>query len=251
MKQKNNPKISVVMSAYNTEKYVAEAIESILNQTFKDFELIIVNDASTDNTLKIIRNYAQKDKRIKLIDNKKNLYATISRNKALKKGKDIAIQDSDDISLPNRLEVQKNYLDKKKAVFLVGSGMIKIASNGKYLKKKMPFCCSRFLLKLILPIKNQIYHPTIMFRNKCYLYREKIYYAEDYDFYLTLISKGLKLANLRRHLVKYRILSSSVSNSKRKQQDLFAEKAKQFYKQRIETGIDEYSKFNPYDIIKS
>src|SRR3989344_9200868 len=115
---KIKPKISVIMSAYNVEKYIAESIESILNQTFRDFELIIINDASTDKTLDIIKGFMKKDKRLKLINNKKNLYATISRNKALRiaKGVYIAIQDSDDISLPNRLEVQKNYLDKKKAV---------------------------------------------------------------------------------------------------------------------------------------
>jgi len=248
---KIKPKISVIMSAYNVEKYIAESIESILNQTFRDFELIIINDASTDKTLDIIKGFMKKDKRLKLINNKKNLYATISRNKALRiaKGVYIAIQDGDDISLPVRLSLQNKYLDKHKDIFLVGSGIIKISADGSYLDKRMPIC-SKILIKLMLPIRNQIYHPSVMFRNKGCLYRNKIYYAEDYDLYLVLISNGLKLANLREYLVKYRILNSSVSNSKRKQQDLFAEKAKEFYKQRKKIGKDKYNQFNPQEISK-
>ena len=104
----NNPAISVIMTAYNTEKYIKEAIESILNQTFKDFEFIIVDDGSTDNTRLIIEEYAKKDRRIKILYNKKNLGIVKSLNKAIAiaKGKYIARMDSDDVSKLNRLEKQ-------------------------------------------------------------------------------------------------------------------------------------------------
>ena len=96
---KKQIKVSVLMPAYNVEKYVGEAIESILNQTFKDFEFIIINDGSTDNTPKIIKEYAKKDKRIKFIDNKKNKGFIASLNECLDNatGEYVAKMDSDDI----------------------------------------------------------------------------------------------------------------------------------------------------------
>src|SRR5687768_3512659 len=96
--------ISVIMSAYNAEKYVIEAIDSILKQSFKDFEFIIINDCSNDHTLDILNEYAQMDTRIQIINNEENLGLTISLNKALKeaKGKYIARMDADDVSHPER-----------------------------------------------------------------------------------------------------------------------------------------------------
>ena len=120
--KKKSPLISVLMPVYNSEKYVAEAIESILCQTYKDFEFIIINDASTDSSLKIIAKYAKQDKRIKLINNKKNVKISASLNKGLSiaKGKYIARMDSDDISLPSRFELQTKFLADNPAVGIVG-----------------------------------------------------------------------------------------------------------------------------------
>ena len=107
------PKISVIMAVYNSEKFLNESINSILNQTFKDFEFIIINDCSTDNSLKIIKEFIKKDNRIKLINNERNLGAAGTRNEGLKiaKGKYIAILDSDDISYTQRFVIQYNYLE--------------------------------------------------------------------------------------------------------------------------------------------
>src|SRR5688500_15226048 len=126
--KKHKPAISVVMSAYNSDKYIAKAIESILNQTFKDFEFIIINDGSKDESLKIIKRYGKKDKRIVLIDNKKNLGLIKSLNKGLKiaKGKYIARMDSDDIAMPQRFKIQLDYLDKNRNIFLVGTSFEQI-----------------------------------------------------------------------------------------------------------------------------
>ena len=100
------PKVSVLMPAYNSEKYIAEAIESILNQTFSDFEFIIINDGSTDKTAEIVNGYARADKRIKFINNKKNqgLIAVLNQGLDLCRGEYIARMDSDDIAINDRLE---------------------------------------------------------------------------------------------------------------------------------------------------
>jgi len=117
----DRPKISVIMSVYNGEKYLREAIESILNQTFRDFEFIIINDGSTDKTSEILSSY--NDPRIVIINNKRNIGLTKSLNKGLKmvKGEYIARQDADDVSLPERLERMVNFLDMNRDVGLLGS----------------------------------------------------------------------------------------------------------------------------------
>ena len=104
--------ISVIMSVYNDSKYLKDSIDSILNQTFKEFELIIVDDCSTDNSLEIIKEYALKDNRVKIIENNKNLGLAVSLNKAWKEAKYdyIARIDGDDICLLDRFEKQMNYL---------------------------------------------------------------------------------------------------------------------------------------------
>lgn len=247
---KNNPRISVIMAACNAEKYISEAIESILNQDFKDFELIIINDGSTDNTLRIIKSCIEKDKRIILIDNKENIYATKSMNRGIKiaRGKYIAIQDADDISLKSRLEKEYNFLEKNKDIFLVSSGAIYIDENGKEI---MTFTrqVKTTEIKRILEKYNCIFHPSIMFRNIGLLYREKYYSAEDYDFHLGLISRGYSISILPCPLIKYRVHRNSVSYSKEAKMALFAEKAREFYFQRLRYGKDRYDEFDPRTIL--
>ena len=115
------------MSVFNGEKHVNSAIKSILNQTFRDFEFIIIDDGSKDNTLKVIKEYAKIDNRIKVIRNLTNIGLTKSLNKAIKlsKGEFIARQDTDDISLPNRLEKQIEFLQKNPDCALCGSDMFR------------------------------------------------------------------------------------------------------------------------------
>ena len=115
------PKVTVLMSVYNGERYLHESIESILNQTFKDFGFLIINDGSTDNTPKILKSY--KDQRIKIISNKNNLGLTKSLNKGIKlaKGEYIARQDVDDVSLSERLEKQVKFLNSYPSYAAVGT----------------------------------------------------------------------------------------------------------------------------------
>lgn len=249
---KRKPKISVIMTVYNAEKYLSETIDSILNQSFKDFELIAVNDKSADKSLNVIKEYMKKDKRIILINNRKNFGPTTSLNIGLKiaRGKYIAISDHDDVSLSNRLLEEYNFLEKNKDIFLVGSGAININEKGIKLSTFHPITNTE-KIKNILPKNPCIYHPTIMFRNeKGIKYRDKIYYAHDRDFYLNLLSKGKKITNIPNILVEYRIHSKQLSTLKRGQQYLFSEKAKEFYQQRQKYGKDKYNSFDPNEILK-
>ncbi len=158
------PEISVIMSVYNEEKFLRESIESILSQTFKDFELIIINDCSIDNSLKIIKSY--NDKRIKIINNKKNIGVFNSRNKALKiaKGDYIAILDGDDVSLPKRFEIQFNYLENNPHIFLLGSSAIFIDENGLEIRRFRKYDDYE-LLAWRLPKSCGIISSSVMFRN--------------------------------------------------------------------------------------
>ncbi|HEY9660554.1 MAG TPA: glycosyltransferase, partial [Allocoleopsis sp.] len=127
------PQISVLMAVYNGSRYVAEAIESILNQTFTDFEFLIIEDGSTDNTVQILQDYANRDPRIKLIQNEQNIGLTKSLNKGLKlaQGKYIARQDADDVSLPHRFEQQIAVFAQNPAAVLVSCSLELIDATGK------------------------------------------------------------------------------------------------------------------------
>lgn len=244
--------ISIVMSVYNGQRHLRESIKSILSQTYRNFEFLIVDDASTDNSLKIINKYSKKDKRIKIIKNKKNIGLTRSLNRAIKqaKGKYIARQDADDFSEKNRLELQLKFLEKNKEIFLCGTGfsVVDNKSNtvGKIAQKMKYAEVEKKLRKM-----NCLCHGSIMFRNdRKTFYREKFLYGQDYDFYLTLLSRCKKLANLKKTLYNLRVGSSAISRLHGKSQFLFGKKAKEFYLERLKFKKDSYANFNPKKLIK-
>lgn len=237
------PKISILMAVYNGSATLRESIDSMLEQTFKDFEFIIVNDGSTDDTLQIIDGY--KDNRIRLINNEKNLGLIKSLNKGLQeaRGEYIARMDGDDISMPERLSIQFHYLEKNKHVFLLGSSALIIDENGCLVKKTKG--TTDWDLSRILPTRNCLNHPSIMFRAMPNLfYREKMLHCEDYDFYLRLVTEGRILKNISEPLIKYRISPNSISRTKALLQRRQAEKAREFFFQRQKNGIDQYDEFD-------
>lgn len=218
------PKISVIMPNYNCERYLSEAIESILNQTFTDFEFIIIDDWSTDNSWNIIQEYAKKDSRIVAIKNEKNLKICKTLNKWIEiaKWKYIARMDSDDISIIDRFEKQIQFLDKNLDVWIVGWTMEimdenwNIYSQRRYnlnddeIRKKLfrysPFC-----------------HPVVMIRTsilkQSWNYDEKQVFAEDYDLYFR-IWKCAQFANLENNLIKYRMFKNNSTTKKLKEMEL-------------------------------
>ncbi|MBZ0310357.1 MAG: glycosyltransferase, partial [Anaerolineae bacterium] len=127
------PEISVVMSVYNGEAYLKQAVESILNQTFPDFEFIILNDCSIDRTANILQDYAERDSRIKILHNEQNLGLTASLNRGLRaaQGAYIARQDADDISLPTRFAEQVHFLNQNPDVVLVSGNIEQINAAGQ------------------------------------------------------------------------------------------------------------------------
>jgi len=200
------PKISVLTTVYNGEKYLTETIDSVLNQTFKDFEYIIVNDGSTDKTEEIIKNFMKKDKRIiylKVLKNKGSNNLGNVMNFGLKKckGKYIARLDADDISYSNRLKKQFTYLEKHKNIFLIGSSADVINKMGKKIGSIKKWQIIPFLIKFRILDCNNIIHSSIMFRNEGLFYPNR----HEHLFYLDLIRRKKKLVNMGETLVKYRI----------------------------------------------
>lgn len=244
-----SPEVSVIMSVYNEEVHLLNAIKSILSQTLQNFELIIIDDASTDCSRQVIKQFP--DSRIKLLTNETNLGLTKSLNKAITeaRGEYIARQDCDDISLPRRLERQRNELKRKSDYALCASGAIMVFNDTKIMFKYIPPLKDRILKKKLLE-KNLLIHSTIFFRNSLGInYREKFYYAQDYDLYLRLISGGKKISIIPDCLIKYGLNQNSISFKKRIYQFLFKQKAKDFFEERMRWGKDTYENFNPLEIL--
>lgn len=206
-----NPKISVLMPVYNAEKFLREAIDSILNQTFKDFEFLIINDGSTDSSKKIILSY--KDPRIKYFENKKNIGVAKTLNKGLRlvKGKYIARMDADDISHSNRLHLQVNLLDQYPNCSLIASKVDTIDDSGKILGTWVTDLLDTYSNDQIrnqLPISNCLAHPSIVFRSriiKMYYYNEGQHRGiEDYELWLRLANEGYRIEKIDKPLLLYR-----------------------------------------------
>jgi len=220
----NLPKISVIMSVYNGERYLKEAIESILEQTFKDFEFIIVDDGSDDKILKILNEYAKKDIRIRIIKNKKNIGLTKSLNKAIKtaKGKYIARMDADDISLQNRFFKQVAIFKKYHDVSIVVNNYAIIDKNNKEIKvQKLP--SDNFSLYNSVRKNNIICHGSIMIKktllDKIGGYNELLDFAQDYDLWLRVFKNGYKFYLIPEVLYKFRISPESAEKKAFHQND--------------------------------
>lgn len=232
------------MSVYNGENYLYEAIQSILNQSYIDFEFIIINDGSTDNSWKIIEQYAQEDSRIIPVI-QENIGLTKSLNKGihLAKGQYIARQDADDISLASRLESQYNYFINNSNITLVGSLCEIINNNGKILQKGKDRRFSKRGLKKFLSRNNLFMHGEVMYKKSSVvnvgMYREHFQYAQDYDLWLRLIH-NYDFVIIPQILYRYRLISESISVSKYESQKYYAELAKLFFDERKENGKDSY-----------
>jgi glycosyltransferase involved in cell wall biosynthesis len=208
-------KISVVMSVYNSEKYIREAVESILNQTFTDFEFIIVNDGSTDNSLKIIKSY--KDERIVIISqNNAGLPKALNTGIDKSKSNIIARMDADDISLPERLERQYDFLVRNPGCIIVGSNAMLIDMNGNYIYTTSNKLSDKEIKKG-LP-DTSLLHPSVMFKkNIFYLagkYCESMMKGQDYVLFNRMAKFG-EFYNIKDPLIKYRVVPTANSVKKK------------------------------------
>lgn len=221
------PLISVIMSVYNTnEKWLKLAVESILAQTFKDFEFIIVLDCPTDNSINIINDYRIKDDRIVVIENEKNIGLTKSLNKALKKakGKYIARMDSDDISIKTRLEKQYGFMERNDHVDVLGSYIIKINDNKTKHQAMGYWLRNQERAKIRLLFGNVgIAHPTAFMR-KSFLdlnnikYNEEILKAQDYALWIEIIQNKGVIDIIPEILLMYRESENQISFKNRSDQ---------------------------------
>ncbi|MEM6299439.1 MAG: glycosyltransferase [Bacteroidota bacterium] len=210
------PFVSVMMPAYNAAPYIGEAIESILSQTYANFELIILDDGSTDDTLEIAKKYATKDSRIRLLENEGNQGLAFTRNRLLQevKGAYLAILDSDDVSLPTRLEKQVAFLNAHPQVGLLGTAVTTISEKGEPLGQ-MRFETAPNQIKSLLLFQNCFAQSAVMLRREFASlgYRSAYPPSEDYDLWVR-ISRRAKVANLPEPLVKYRVHAGGISKRK-------------------------------------
>ena len=210
----NKPLVSVIMSVRNCEEFLKKCIISILSQSYKNIEFIIVNDASSDGTKTIINSF--KEKRVKIISNKRRLGLTNSLNKALgiAKGKYIARMDGDDIAFKNRIRDQVNYMEKHKKVGVVGSWVKIIDQNNKIIGN-LKFPVSNKSIKKYIFTSNPFRHSTVLIRKSLFElygnYDKLLDGAEDYDLWLRF-ARFTKFANIPSYLLYYRFHTNQVSN---------------------------------------
>ncbi len=224
-----NPKVSVLLCVYNAQKYIRKALESIKYQTFQDFEIILIDDASTDETPEILQKY-YKDTRTLIHRNSENLGLTKSLNIGLSlcRGKYIARMDADDISMPQRFEKQVAFLDDNPECAAVGSWCMRIDEND-VIVNQWHHPTDYEAIKERLITQNSIFHGTAMIRKESILkiggYNEKYIYSQDYDLWLRL-SRIAQIRNIGEYLYLSRADSKSISNVNKDEQNKYAEMAR-------------------------
>lgn len=212
-----SPKISVLMSVKNSELTVSTSIESILSQSFTNYEFLIIDDASTDNTHKILQKYEEKDVRIKVFQNKENQGLTKSLNIliGLSNGEYIARQDSDDESMIDRLQIQYEYLVKKK-LDACATRSISIQSN-----RVIPGLSFYISPGILVNFKNPMVHGTLLISRKVLEelnnYDERFYYSQDYKLIFDLLKRGYKFKIVNEALYRLNTVNNISSKFKNEQ----------------------------------
>lgn len=216
-----NPLVSVVMPVYNAEKYLSEAIESILNQSYKNFEFIIIDDCSDDDSFGIIKEFAKKDKRIKYFKNSKKLGLIKTLNKLITfaKSEFIARMDADDFSDKDRILKQLGFLLKNDDYLIVGSDIKIINIEGEIIGKRVYPHTDKEIRKTIF-FKSPFAHPSVCIRAHIFkklFYEEKFLTAEDYYLWHQILKHG-KGSNLKDYLLYYRVSEEQTKSKNLKRQ---------------------------------
>lgn len=219
-----DPKVTVLMSVYNGERYLNEAVDSILAQTFTDFEFLIIDDASTDRTPEILRSYD--DPRIRIVTNQENLGLTKSLNKglALARGEYIARMDADDVSFIVRLEKQVEFMEQNVHIGVLGSNYQYIDESGE-LKGVVSTSLDPELIQWELLFLNPLAHPTVLMRTALIRsvkgYNETFRFSQDYDLWCRL-AKITQLAKLQDILLYLRSSKLNISHRHYNQQRIYS-----------------------------
>lgn len=202
------PCISVILPVFNSAGFVGGALESILGQSFKDFEVIVIDDGSTDDSLEVVNSF--KDERIIVLRNAKNLGLVESLNKAVEycKGKYIARMDADDICASDRLKIQYDFMEAHPDVDVAGTYLLTFGA----IEQSWQPPTSHEDIHCGMLFSNMIYHPTVI--AKSYVFKEKydpsFLASEDYELWLRLINKGYRFANVPEFLLRYRVHENKV-----------------------------------------
>jgi teichuronic acid biosynthesis glycosyltransferase TuaG len=211
---KNDPCVSIIMPAYNSSDYILESIKSVKDQSFGDFELVVVEDCSSDETLEVLRGLVKADTRIVLIENETNLGGAASRNKALSvaRGRYIAFLDSDDIWYPSKLETQLKYMQKYEVSFCFtaydeigrgGGGGVRVAVPISFNRRW--WLCNNFAGCLTVIYDTKFYGKVDM---------PDIKKRHDYALWLSLIKSGGTVMGLNKSLAGYRVGAGTLSKNK-------------------------------------
>lgn len=245
---REKPLVSVLMSVYNGAAFLEEAIKSILAQTYRHLEFVIIDDGSTDSSAKIIEGYSKVDPRIKVIKQQnQGLVAALNTGLEVSTGNLIARMDADDISIPTRLEKQVDFMLKNPHVLAVGSTIRIIDSKGGFVcHRDYPVGIESVREKMML--YSTVAHPAIMMRREPVLdvggYREICRHAEDYDLWLRLLEVG-EMENIPEPLLFYRQHETNVTLTYAFEQLLSATCSKLAHKKKIEIGKDLLEDFTP------
>ena len=242
------PEISVIMSVYNGETYLAEAIESVVNQTFQNWELIIINDCSTDSTAEIIADFSSRDERIKVHTNEINLKLPTSLNKAisLSNGKYIARMDADDICLPDRLGKQYKFMEENSDVALSTCRFMTV-KNGVYASGGAGGRCDFEALKAMLLVANPILHPGVFARAEVmrnFNYDTKLTCTEDLELWTRMARENQKIQILPECLLIYRLHDKQItSTTLERQHTEVLEIEKKYYESLFQKMDEEMEEF--------
>ena len=224
----NYPKVTVIMSVFNNEKTIASSIESILSQTYENISILVLDDASTDSTLQILKNFEKENLNIKILENNLNLGLTKSLNILIKTCNSdyIARHDGDDISHPRRIEIQMKEIIKHELDFVSSRA---ISFDGKRILPGWTFYLPyRFLLRY----KNPFIHGTLLIKRESLrsvdFYDENYLYAQDYKLMCDLLHLKCKYRVIKKPLYTLN-LENNISSIFKKEQELFATKARKAY----------------------
>jgi glycosyltransferase involved in cell wall biosynthesis len=221
------PRVTVLLSVYNGDRFLREAIDSVLGQAWEDFELLVVNDGSTDGTATILKSYS--DARLQIITNERNIGVPASLNRGLAhaRGEYIARIDADDLALPERLVEQVQYLDRHPQVGLVACATEFVDEDGTAIRVES-FGLIPEQLYYTLTFVNCIHSSSVTFRKELILdiggYDESMRYAIDYDLWLR-VSRRTKIVKLRKVLAKWRDSDTNISRRFKAEQSAFADMA--------------------------
>jgi glycosyltransferase involved in cell wall biosynthesis len=230
--------VSVNIAAYNCEATIVECIESVLAQTYTNLEILVLDDYSTDQTLRLVQEKFEDEEKLIILKNEENLGISQTQNKLRQKssGELIAIIDSDDICLPERIEKQVSFLEGHPEISLLGTNIKVLEDQKVHSQNFMPLKTDHDSIAKQLRYLTAIFHPTLMIRSQVKTlisYDPRFQAAVDYDYYLKALEAGFKFSNLPEELVIYRIHDQAIGTRKRITQLLSAYYANKLHMERV------------------